>query len=321
MAEATPVIVVTARFNDSALARLRAHGEVVQLDRPSEEEIMEALRQADALLVRTCTQVTSKVIAAAPRLQVIGRGGVGLENIDLAAARRRGITVVYTPAAATRSVAEHTLALILAVERKLAAGAQAVRAGHTFLEFRGSVRFRELGDHTLGVVGMGRIGSAVGRICARGFGMRVLYNDVVPVGPFDFPAVAVSKEQLYAESDVVSLHVPLDARTRGLIDEAALQRFSPGAVLINTSRGGVVNTDALARALRSGRLAGAGLDVFEPEPLPPTHPLLAAPNAVLSPHVAARSGPGLERMNDVVDDVLAVLQGRAPEYSAEQAGE
>ena len=315
-----PRIVVAEPYEPEALARLRACGAVEVLDAPDPVRLRQAVADADALLVRSYAQVTDDVIEAGRALRVIGRGGVGLENIDLAAARRRGIVVVYTPWAGTRAVAEHTVGLMLAVERRLLAGDQALRQ-QRFMEFRAAARWRELGGCTLGVVGMGRIGSAVARICALGLGMRVLYNDIVPVGPFDFPAVSVDKPRLYAEADVVSLHVPLTELTRGLIDSAALARFSPTSILINTSRGAVVDGQALAEALRTGKLAGAGLDVFDPEPVAPEHPLLSAPHVILTPHVSGRSVQARRLMNTVVDDVIAVLQGRTPRYpAAEEPG-
>jgi D-3-phosphoglycerate dehydrogenase len=282
-------------------------------------QVQAALADADALLVRTHVSVTADMVAAAPRLRVIGRGGIGLDNIDLVAARARGITVVYTPAASTRSVAEHTWGLILAVERRIVQGDAAVRGG-AFMEARQRSSFREVGGLTVGVVGMGRIGTAVGRIGAAGFGARVIYNDIVAVGPFDFPARAVSKEQLWAESDIITLHVPLTPLTRGLIDTEVLAKCKAGAVVINTARGAVVDAAALAEGLSTGRLAGAGIDVFDEEPVPAEYPLLAAPNVVMSPHVASRSAEALARMNDVVDDVVNVLSGRSPRYAAPREG-
>lgn len=314
-----PRIVLAEAYSPDAVARLRAVGEVVDATDADALRLRALLADADALLVRTQTRVSDEMLAAAPRLRVIGRGGVGLDNVDVAAAHARGITVVYTPAASTRSVAEHTWALILAVERGIVRTDAAIRAGR-YPEARASAVYRELGGLTLGVVGMGRIGSAVARMGALGFGLRVVYHDIAPVGPFDFPATALAQEALYAASDIVSLHVPLTPQTRGLIGAEALARFRPSTVLINTARGAIVDAAAVARALHGGALAGAGIDVFDEEPLPSDHPLLAAPNAVLTPHVAGRSGPALKRMNDVVDDVLGVLAGRPPKFAASIEG-
>lgn len=319
MSPTRPRIVIAEAYAADAVERLRAAGDVVEVIGATDSELRAALSDAAALLVRTYVRVDAGLLDAAPRLRVIGRGGVGLDNIDVSAARARGVTVVYTPAASTRCVAEHTLALLLAVERRILAGDAAVRGG-TFRQARDATVFRELGDLTLGIVGMGRIGSAAARIAALGFGMRVVYTDLLPVGPFDFPATPVQLPRLLAESDVISLHVPLTEQTQGMIDAQALARCRSTAVLLNTSRGAVVDAAALAEALTQGRLAGAGIDVFDAEPVPAGHPLRCAPNAVLSPHVAGRSAAALARMNDVVDDVIRVLSGSPPRFAADSGG-
>jgi len=275
--------------------------------------LIRELPRADALLVRTYAEVTAAVIEAGNSLKVIGRGGVGLENIDLAAARRRGIAVVYAPAAASDSVAEFTVGLMLALERRLVPADTMVRS-ERFAEARRTLIGRELRNLTLGIVGMGRIGRRVGRIGRCGLGMNVLFNDVVEVSGLDYEAQPVDKQRLWAESDVVSLHVPLTAETRHLIDADALEQFRRRATLINTSRGPVLDAAAVASALSAGRLAGAAADVFDPEPPGAAHPLLSAPNTLLTPHVAARTSVGLARMNDVVDDVIAALAGRQVQY-------
>jgi phosphoglycerate dehydrogenase-like enzyme len=306
-------ILVCEHYSDDALGRLSGAGDIVRCGVPSERELLDAVADADALLVRTYTQVTPRILDGAPRLKVIGRGGVGVENIDVRAAAARGITVVHTPAAATEAVAELAIGLMLALERKILAGDARVRAG----DFDGARKIaigRELGQCTVGIVGMGRIGRTVGRIAAAGFGARVVYNDIVEVGPFDYPAASLAKPDLYAAADIVTLHVPLTALTRGMINAAALRAFKPTTTLINTARGALLDAAAVGAALRAGRLAGAAADVYEPEPPPPDHPLLVAPNVILSPHAGARSPCGQARMNDVVDDVIAVLEGRSPRY-------
>ncbi|MCH7525945.1 MAG: hydroxyacid dehydrogenase [Planctomycetes bacterium] len=315
MPDEKPKIVVAEHIDDAALERLRDAGEVQLLDAGDESSLIRALADADALVVRSYTNVTASVIRAGKRLRVIGRGGVGLENIDLQAARAQGVTVVYTPAAATEAVAEHTVGLMLALERHLLTGDAMVR-DHRFEQARSSLLSRDLRDCTLGVVGMGRIGTAVARICHAGLNMPILYNDIRDIDPLPFSAEAVDKDTLYAGSDVVTLHVPLTEQTRGLINSSALNRFKADATLINTARGAVVDAEALAEALRMGRLGGAAIDVFDPEPPPKDHPLLSSPSVLLSPHIAARTKAGLARMNDVVDDVVAVLEGRAPSYPA-----
>jgi D-3-phosphoglycerate dehydrogenase len=308
------LILVAESYDESALDKLRAAGDVRVLADCSEASLLAHVPDADALLVRTYAPVTARVIAAARKLKVIGRGGVGLDNIDTAAAARAHIPVVHTPAAATRAVAELTIGLMLALERRICFADAEVRAGR-FLSARGALRCRELGDLTLGILGMGRIGRTVARIAHNGIGMRILYNDVLEISALDFDAAAVDKERLWTEADVISLHVPLTPQTANLIDAAVLAKFKATALLINTARGGIVDATALAGALCAGRLAGAAIDVFDMEPPPPDHPLLHAPNVLLSPHAAARTRPALARMNDCVDDVVAVLAGRQPRHA------
>ncbi len=308
-------ILLAEAFDRAAVEKLQTVGDVLALEACDESTLRRAVLDCDALLIRTATRVSRAVIENATRLRVIGRGGVGLENIDLVAARQRGIVVVYTPDAATDAVADLTIGLMIALLRKLTACDARVRSGR-FSEAREQSCSRELSELTLGIVGMGRIGQAVARRCRSGFGMTVMYNDIISPGWLDFTATPVTKGQLYAESDVVTLHVPLTDATRHLIDAAALTQLKKGALLINTSRGGVVDSLALAQALADGRLAGAALDVVEPEPLPTEHALMQAPNTLLTPHIGARSFAGLARMNSVVEDVIRVLQGQAPLYPA-----
>jgi len=307
-------IVVAESYGEAALAVLREAGEVHVLDSYEESTLIRAVADADALLVRTYAHVTQRVLEAAPRLRVIGRGGVGLDNIDVKAARTRGITVVYTPAAATHSVAELTIGLMIALERQVVAADTAVRAGR-FVEARRVSRGRELRGLTMGIVGLGRIGRCVGRAAA-GLGMNVLFNDIVDAGPLDYEAQAVDKPTLFTTADVVTLHVPLTPSTRGLVNAEVLAGFRQTATLINTARGGVVDLVALAAALKAGNDAGAALDVYDPEPLPPDHPILHAPNVLFSAHVGARTHSGLARMEQVVEDVVAVLNGQTPVYPA-----
>jgi len=317
--ETRPKIVVAEGMSDSALERLQTAGEVVRLERCDEEALRAAVADADALLVRTYSRVTAEVIAEAKahgRLKVIGRAGVGVDNIDVRAAWEAGIPVVHTPAACTDAVAELVVGLIVAVHRRICELDSRVRQGE-FAKLRSQALRPELQHLTLGIIGMGRIGRAVGRRMHLGMGMRVVYYDIRQIGYLPFVAHPLeSAEAVYREADIVSLHVPLTRRTRGMINADTLRCFKPGACLINTSRGPVVEAAPLAEALREGRLAGAAIDVFDPEPPPPDHPLLDAPHCVLTPHIGSRSQEGLAAMNDVVDDVIAVLQGKPPQYQA-----
>jgi phosphoglycerate dehydrogenase-like enzyme len=308
-----PHIVFAEPFDDSAVQKARAVGRVTLLDNCSEETLKHAVSDADALLVRTASKVTRAVIKKGQHLRVIGRGGVGLDSIDVQAAKEQGITVVHTPYAATDAVADLAVGLMLNLLRMVNESDAAVRAG-SFAEARAQNVGRELGELTLGIVGFGRIGSAVARRCQHGFGMRVLYNDIVQFA--DVTVEARSKEQLFAESDIISLHVPLTPQTDRMIDQPALTHFRPGAMLINTARGRVVDNQAVAMALHAGVLSGAAFDVLDLEPPPPDHPLLRAPNTIITPHIGARTHGGLARMDGVIDDVLRVLRGEQPECSA-----
>ncbi len=300
-------IVISEEFEHATIARAQAVARVTVLTTGDERALMEAVRDCDALLVRTSAAVTQDVIERAGRLRVIGRAGSGLDNIDVEAARKRGILVIHTPDAATNAVADLTVGLMIALVRGITTCDAAVRAGR-FARERSHYETPELSELTLGIVGLGRIGKAVAQRCFHGFAMRILYNDILDAHPLDFEATPTDKARLYRQADVVSLHVPLTERTRRLIDGEALTQFKRGSFLINTARGAVVDSAALADALESGHLAGAALDVFDPEPLPEGHPLLTAPNTLFTPHVGARTRTGLARMNAVVDEVIRALE-------------
>ena len=230
--------------------------------------------------------VTAAHIAAAPRLKMIQHQGVGYERIDLEACRLRGIPVALTPEGTSIGVAEHTILLILALYKQLVAAATGVRAGR-WPQWELRDRSFELCGKTLGLVGLGRIGREVARR-ARAFDARVVYFDSEPVAEPDNDVTAMaSLPALLAAADIVSLHVPLHARSRHLIDGEALRHMKPGAILINTSRGGLVDEAALVDALRSQRLAGAALDVLEREPPAPDNPLLYMEQVLITPHIAA----------------------------------
>jgi D-3-phosphoglycerate dehydrogenase len=242
----------------------------------------------------------------------VGRAGVGVDNIDVEAASRAGIAVVNAPTANTLAAAEHTMALILALARRVAAADASVRRGEwRRADFMGT----ELGGKTLGIVGLGRVGLAVADR-ARAFAMNLLGSDplVSAEAAMTYGVRLVDVDELLAESDVVSLHVPLVAATRGLLDAARLASMKPGALLINVARGGVVDEAALADALTNGRLGGAAIDVFEHEPLGDS-PLLSAPNTVLTPHLGASTADAQARASlEVVQGVLDVLAGRPATY-------
>lgn len=314
MADAQAKIVVAERLSDHAMNRLGEVGGVALLQSCEAHSLRAAVEDCAALLVRSYAQVTSEIIAAAPNLKVIGRAGVGVENIDVASASAAGVIVVYTPAASTQAVAELTMGLMVALERRVIGSEQRMRAGE-FAATRDGLARRQLNEMTLGIVGFGRIGSRVAQIAHHGFGMRVVYNDILEIESTSVPADAMSKDTLFAEADVVSLHVPLTAETRRLINANSLAGMKEGTLVINTARGGVVDAQALADMLHCGQISGAAIDVFDPEPPGDDHPLLHAPNCILTPHIGSRTRLALEAMNDVVEDVIAVLHGKSPRYA------
>ncbi len=301
-----PRILLADPLDAESESRLAAGAEVVRPAGREEETLCASIGDCDALIVRTSTPVTRRMLEAGRRLRVVGVAGVGVDHVDLAAAQQCGVAVLHTPAASSDAVAEFTVGLMLQLLRPIPRLAAEYRGGG-YHSARASGHGVELRGLTVGIVGMGRIGSRVGRICGAGFGARILYNDIVEVGPLDFAATAVDKPAIWGGCDIVTLHVPLTELTRGLVDEAVLRQFRPTAHLINTARGAVVRTDALVEALRSGRLAGAALDVTDPEPLPSGHPLFEIESCILTPHVAARTHTGLQGMYAIVDDVLRFL--------------
>ncbi len=313
MADPGCKIVVAERLSNSALERLRAVGEVAELESCDPDTLREAVRDCHALVVRTYADVSADIIKSALALKVIARAGVGVENIDTKAAAAAGITVVHTPAASTEAVAELTIGLMITLERRACWAQEQLRNG-AFEQARNQIASAQLGEMTLGIIGFGRIGQCLAGMAQRAFGMSILFNDILPIPHEEDVVRAVSKDEIYAEADVVSLHVPLTPATRGLINAPTLRKMKSTALLINTARGAVVDAAALAAALDAGVIAGAAIDVFDPEPPPPDHPLRSAPHCILTPHIGSRTASSLAGMNDVVDDVIAVLQGRDPRY-------
>ena len=304
---AKPRVLLAEGLDADAERRLDAGAEVIRPQATDERTLREAIADCDGLVARTHTRVTRELLAAGKRLRVVGVAGVGVDNVDTVAAAELGIAVLHTPEASSDAVAEFAVGLMLQLLRPVPRLAAAYRQGE-FRNLREQGHGVELRELTVGILGMGRIGSRVGRICNAGFGANVLYNDIVEVGPLAFQATAIDKPTLWAESDILTLHVPATELTRGLIDARILSQMRRSALLINTARGVVVDTPALTAALQSGRIAAAALDVVRPEPLPPEHPLFWLQNCILTPHVAARTHGGLARMYAIVDEVLAFLR-------------
>jgi phosphoglycerate dehydrogenase-like enzyme len=310
------IVLVTEGSDPVPLDWLRGQARVVEAG-PEDPGFAGHLAQAQGLLVRTYTKVNDALLDRAPKLKVVGRGGVGLENIDVAACRRRGIEVVYTPDANTLAVGDFVFGYMLQLLRPWSFFRDKTYDPKEFKRIRDTVRGRQLNELTLGILGMGRVGRRVGHIAARGFGMRVLYNDLLDVhSQLDFPATSVDKPTLYRDADVLSLHVTMLPGNENLIGREQLAMMKPTAILLNTSRGEVLDAAALADALRNKKLAGAALDVFSPEPPKPDFPLLGFDNVLLTPHLAARTYTALENMSWVVRDVVEVLEGRRPKFPA-----
>lgn len=271
-----------------------------------------ALADADGLILRVKGRVTDSLLARAPRLRVIARHGVGVDNVDVAAATRRRIPVCVTLAANTDAVAEHTFLLMLAVGKRLVAVNAAVRRG-AWEDLRGEL-YEGLSGRTLGIVGMGRVGRRVAELAAA-FGMRRLgYDPALPPEEIQRRgAEPVELSALLRAADIVTLHAPLTPETRHLMNRETLNLMKPGAILVNTSRGGVIDDHALAEALRSGRLAGAGIDVMEPEPPGPDSPLLTLEQVLITPHIAAHTEDSMRRMAvTAAEQVLMALEGKRP---------
>ncbi len=281
-------VLVCDPIAEEGIAYLQQYVHVdVAEKRLSPEELAQRIADYDAIIVRSATKVTREVIEKGKRLKVIGRAGTGLDNIDVAAAREFGVEVRNTPGANTVAVAEHTMGLIIALARRLVDAVNSLKAGKWEKK-----RFMGVGleGKVLGIVGYGRIGREVARR-ARAFGMRILVNQrrITPELATDPDVKAVDLNDLLVESDFVSLHVPLRPENVHMIGREQLARMKKGAFLINTSRGPIVDEDALLEALESGHLGGAALDVYTKEPPDPDHPLIRHPNVVCTPHIASQT--------------------------------
>ena len=298
-------VFVTRLLPGDAVDRLGAAGHEAEVWEgplpPTREQLQAGVARSEGLLCLLTDRVDAQLLDAAPRLRAVANMAVGTDNIDLGECSRRGIAVGNTPGVLTEATADLTFALILAAARRLLEAADAVRAG----EWRtwGPTDWLGVDVHgaTLGIIGLGKIGRAVLRR-SEGFGMRVIHHN---------RRSGLSLDTVLAESDFVSIHCPLTEETRGLIGERELGLMKPTAILVNTARGEIVDTRALAKALDQGRLGGAALDVTDPEPLPADDPLLRAPNVTVLPHIGSASKATRESMADLaVDNLLAALAGR-----------
>jgi D-3-phosphoglycerate dehydrogenase len=307
-----PRVLVTESIHAVGWATLKAEADAVAWSGQDTQPLIKAVTDVQAILVRVA-RLTPEVIQAATRLKVIGKHGVGYDNIDIPTATTRGVVVTNTPLANSTSVAEHALALLLAVARRigesdrdLARGAMRTQKMYQGIELSGKV---------MGIIGLGSAGLRLARMTGNGLGMRVLgfdpYKEPWPDGVERCQVL----DPLLAQADFISIHVPLTKETRNLIGKDALAKMRPTAVLVNTARGGIVDEAAVAEAMKAGRPAGVGLDVVVDEPLQPSHPLNGVPNIILTPHVAGVTEEAMMRMaQDSAEDILRVLRGERPKF-------
>ncbi len=275
-------------------------------------ELLELLPEAEGLLTLLTDRVDEEILSRAPRLRVVSNMAVGVDNVDVAACTRRGIPVGHTPGVLADATADLTLALLLAAARRLPEASLDARQGRWTTWSPTGWLGTDIAGATVGIIGMGQIGRAVARR-VHGFGARILYVNPSPRPRIEalLGAERVPLERLLRESDFVSLHCPLNAETRHLIDEEALRAMKPESILVNAARGPVVETEALVRALREGWIAAAALDVTDPEPLPPEHPLYRLPNCLITPHIGSATHGTRRRMAGIAcENLLAGLEGR-----------
>ncbi len=309
-----PRILIADPVAPEGIELLRTIGEVDVKTGQAADTLIATIHNYDALVVRSETKVTRPIIEAGNRLQVIGRAGVGVDNIDLEAATERGVIVVNAPQGNTIAAAEHTVALLLALARHIPQADASMRSGKWD---RKSYVGTEVRGKTLGIIGLGPIGSEVAR---RGLGldMRVLAHDpyVAEDRIRSLGAEPVDFEGLVATADFITVHVPLTAATRGMIGAEQFKRMKDGVRLLNVARGGIIDEAALAEAVKSGKAAGAAVDVFTAEPIAPDNPLLGDPRIITTPHLGASTAEAQERVAvDVAEQIVDVLSGRPARYA------
>ncbi len=305
-------ILLYEDMHEAGKALLREKGKIILAERLDEVYLADRVREMDGIIIRANGKVSRILMDSAPKLKVIGRHGVGVENIDLEVATEKGIWVVNTPDANDTSVAEHFFGFALMLSKMLKKGDIALREGRW--EARYQYIGRELHGKTLGILGFGRIGRAIGRIGHKGFDMRVLYYDAIRYEEVEkeIKAVKVSLEEVLSQADYISINLPMLPETKGLLKEREFGLMKPSAYIINLARGPIWDEKALCSALKEGRIAGAASDVYEVEPATKDHPLLQLENFIGTPHMAAHTDEALRRMSLVAEDVIRVLQGEVP---------
>jgi D-3-phosphoglycerate dehydrogenase len=299
-------IILTDGLDEVGVSILEKEAEVVKRNAISAEDLKNELKDYDAVIIRSRTKMNREMIKAGARLKVIGRAGVGVDNIDLEAAKEKGIVVVNAPSATTESVAELTLGLIFALAREIPrADASMKRGDWAKKEFMGT----ELYGKTLGIIGFGRIGSTVGQMAAA-MGMRInaCCDFTIPETIRIIGGELLMMDEIIERSDFIAVHTPLTEKTCKMIDEGMIARMKDGVYIVCTARGGIIDESALLAALKSGKVAGAALDVFEKEP-PDNMELVAHPHVIASPHIAGQTSEAQRRASvDISKEVLAALK-------------
>jgi len=302
-----PVVLIADKLAESTVAALGDAVEVRWVDGPDRPKLLAAVADADALLVRSATTVDAEVIAAAPKLKIVARAGVGLDNVDVDAATAAGVLVVNAPTSNIHSAAEHALALMLSAARQIPA-ADATLREHTWK--RSKFNGTEIFGKTVGVVGLGRIGQLVAQRLAA-FGTHVIAYDpyVLPARAAQLGIELLSLDDLLPRADFISVHLPKTPETAGLLGKEALAKTKPGVIIVNAARGGLIDEAALAEAIKSGHVRGAGLDVFSTEPCTDS-PLFELPEVVVTPHLGASTAEAQDRAGtDVAESVKLALAG------------
>lgn len=314
-----PVVYITRTIPETAISLLKRYCEVFYRDDifpPSKQEIIEKVKNVDAIYCTLNEKIDKEIIDASPRLKVIGTMSVGVDHIDIDYATNRGIYVIHTPGVLTETTADLAFALMLSTARRVVEGDRIIREGKWKLAWAPTMMLGyDVYGKTLGIIGLGRIGASVARR-AKGFNMKIYYYDIIRREELEdeLGVEYLELDQLLKVSDFISIHVPLTSETRYMIGEKELKLMKPTAILINTSRGPVVDEKALVKALREKWIAGAGLDVFEVEPLPHDHPLISLQNVVLTPHIGSASHDTRNRMAEyAAEGVIKVFKGEEPD--------
>jgi D-3-phosphoglycerate dehydrogenase / 2-oxoglutarate reductase len=302
-----PIVLIAEELSPAAIAQLESDFEVRSVDGADRSALLTALADVDAIIVRSATKMDAEALAHAPKLRVLARAGVGLDNVDVDAATRAGVMVVNAPTSNIVSAAEHAVGLLLAVARNVPQAAASLRSGQWK---RSAFTGVELQDKVVGILGLGRIGVLVAERLAA-FGMRVIaYDPYIPAArAVQLGVHLTSLEELLSEADFITVHLPKNAETLGLIGDKELHRVKPNVRIVNAARGGIVDEHALALALKDGRVAGAGIDVFTAEPAT-GHPLLDFPSVVATPHLGASTAEAQEKAGtQVARSVRLALAG------------